>query len=242
MAALEEHSFWFRYRNQLVVWALNKYFKDFQSFLEVVCRTGFVLSVVSKVFPGTTLLGSEFFAAGLGYVAARLSSVDFIQMDAKNIPDHEEFDFIGAFDVLEHIEDGMKVLHEMSAELKKNGFLFVTVPQHRWLWNPVDEYASHVRSYAASELHRKLESVGFDIMRSTSFVSLLLPAMLLSRVKQRHAQSSIEPVDELKLSGGVNAFLYKVMQAEFGFIKRGINLPIGGSWLVVAKRRDWASK
>lgn len=242
LARLEEQNFWFRSRNQLIVWALNKYCKDFQSFLEVGCGTGFVLSGVSKVFPGATLLGSEIFTAGLGYAAKRLPSVKFIQMDARNIPYREEFDVIGAFDVLEHIEDDMTVLREAHAALRGNGFLFITVPQHGWLWSPVDEYACHVRRYSASQLREKLESVGFEIVRSTSFVSLLLPAMLLSRVKQRHAQSSIDPADELKLSGGLNAFFYQVMQAEFGLIKRGVNLPFGGSRLIVAKRINWISK
>jgi SAM-dependent methyltransferase len=242
LARLEARNFWFRSRNQLIIWTLNKYCKDFQSFLEVGCGTGFVLSGVSQAFSGTTLLGSEIFTAGLGYAAARLPSVKFIQMDARNIPYRDEFDVIGAFDVLEHIEDDVTVLREVRAALKANGFLFITVPQHGWLWSPVDDYACHVRRYSASELHTKLESVGFEIVRSTSFVSLLLPAMLLSRVKQRHAQSSIDPADELKLSRSLNAFLYKVMQAEVALIKSGINLPIGGSRLVVARRSDWVSK
>ena len=238
LARLEAQNFWFRSRNQLIVWALNKYCKDFQSLLEIGCGTGFVLSGVSKAFPGSTLLGSEIFTAGLGYAAARLPSVKFIQMDARNIPFRDEFDVIGAFDVLEHIEDDIAVLREVRAALRENGFLFITVPQHGWLWSPVDEYACHVRRYSVSELHQKLESIGFEVVRSTSFVSFLLPAMLLSRIKQRHTQSSIDPADELKLSRGLNAFLYKVMQAEIGLIKKSINLPIGGSRLVVAKRID----
>lgn len=242
LARLEAQNFWFRSRNELIVWALKKYCKDFQSFLEVGCGTGFVLSGVAQVFPGTTLLGSEIFTTGLRFAAERLPSVKFIQMDARNIPYRDEFDVIGAFDVLEHIEDDVTVLREVRAALKKNGFLFITVPQHGWLWSTVDEYACHVRRYSASDLHTKLESAGFEIVRTTSFVSVLLPAMLLSRVKQRHAQSDIDPADELKLSRGLNAFLYKVMQAEVGLISSGINLPIGGSRLVVAKRRDWVSK
>lgn len=242
LARFEAQNFWFRSRNQLIVWALKKYCKDFQSFLEVGCGTGFVLSGVFQEFPAATLLGSEIFTAGLRFAAERLPSVKFIQMDARNIPYRDEFDVIGAFDVLEHIEDDVTVLREVCAALKENGFLFITVPQHGWLWSPVDEYACHVRRYSASELHTKLETVGFEIVRTTSFVSVLLPAMLLSRVKQRHAQSSIDPAYELKLSTGLNAFLYKVMQAEVGLISSGINLPIGGSRLVVAKRRDWVSK
>jgi SAM-dependent methyltransferase len=242
LARLEAQNFWFRSRNQLIVWALKEYCKDFQSFLEVGCGTGFVLSGVAQAFPAATLLGSEIFTAGLGYAAARLPSVNFIQMDARNIPYRDEFDVIGAFDVLEHIEDDVTVLREVRAALKENGFLFITVPQHGWLWSPVDEYACHVRRYSASELHTKLETVGFEIVRTTSFVSMLLPAMLLSRVKHRHAQSNIDPANELKLSRGLNAFLYKVMQAEIELISSGINLPIGGSRLVVAMRRDWVSK
>lgn len=242
LASLEAKNFWFRSRNQLIGWALRKYCKNFQSLFEVGCGTGYVLSGVSKEFPDATLLGSEIFTVGLGFAAARLPSVNFIQMDARNIPYREEFDVIGAFDVLEHIEEDVTVLREVHSALKANGFFFLTVPQHSWLWSPVDEYACHVRRYSALELHQKLESAGFEVVRSTSFVSLLLPAMLLSRIMQRYAKTSIDPADELKLSGGLNAFLYKVMQIEVGLIKSGINFPFGGSRLVVAKRRDLISK
>lgn len=236
LASLEAKNFWFRARNQLIGWALSKYCKDFQSFLEVGCGTGYVLSGVSSEFPGATLLGSEIFSAGLGFAAARLPSVSFVQMDARNIPYCEEFDVIGAFDVLEHIEEDLTVLREIHTALKKNGFLFLTVPQHGWLWSPVDEYACHVRRYSATELHQKIQSAGFEVVRSTSFVSLLLPAMLLSRIKQKKSKSSIDPVDELQLSKGLNALLYKVMKVEICLIKMGINLPFGGSRLVVARR------
>lgn len=236
LASLEAKNFWFRARNQLIGWALGKYCKDFQSFLEVGCGTGYVLSGVSSEFPGATLLGSEIFTAGLGFASARLPSVSFVQMDARNIPYCEEFDVIGAFDVLEHIEEDLTVLREIHTALKKSGFLFLTVPQHGWLWSPVDEYACHVRRYSASELHQKIKSAGFEVVRSTSFVSLLLPAMLLSRIKQKKSKSSIDPMDELQLSKGLNALLYKVMQVEICLIKMGINLPFGGSRLVVARR------
>jgi SAM-dependent methyltransferase len=237
LAGLEAQNFWFRSRNQLILWALDKYCKDLQSFLEIGCGTGFVLSGVSQQFPSATLLGSEIFTAGLGYAAARLPSVEFIQMDARNIPYRDEFDVIGAFDVLEHIDDDEKVLCEVRAALKGHGCLILTVPQHAWLWSSVDDYACHLRRYAAPDLRKILESAGFEVVRSTSFVSLLLPAMLLSRIKQRRAQSRIAPTDELKLPRGLNALFYKVMQAELALIKSGINLPIGGSRLVVAKRR-----
>ena len=236
LAQLEAKNFWFCSRNELIVWHLRKYCKNFRSFLEVGCGTGFVLSGVSKAFPDAKLLGSEIFTTGLGFAAARLPSVNFIQMDARNIPYRDEFDVIGAFDVLEHIEDDLAVLSEVRSALKKNGFFLLSVPQHSWLWSPVDEYACHVRRYSASELRRKLKSVGFEILRSTSFVSFLLPSMLLSRLQKRYIRSDIDYSNELKLSKNLNALLLKIMQLEIYLIKIGINLPIGGSRLVLAKR------
>ncbi len=105
LARLEEANFWFQSRNQLILWALEEYCQNFQSFLEIGCGTGYVLSGVSKLFPHSTLQGSEIFIAGLGFAAARLPTVNLMQMDARDIPFQEEFDVIGAFDVLEHIEE-----------------------------------------------------------------------------------------------------------------------------------------
>jgi SAM-dependent methyltransferase len=117
LARLEEANFWFQSRNQLILWALEEYCQNFQSFLEIGCGTGYVLSGVSKLFPHSTLQGSEIFIAGLGFAAARLPAVSLMQMDARDIPFQEEFDVIGAFDVLEHIEEDECVLAQVHAAL-----------------------------------------------------------------------------------------------------------------------------
>ncbi len=60
----------------------------------------------------------------------------------------------------------------------------LTVPQHRWLWSRQDESACHVRRYTATELRRKVLAAGFIPLYETSFVSLLLPMMWLSRLQK----------------------------------------------------------
>jgi SAM-dependent methyltransferase len=149
LARLEDGNFWFQSRNKLILWSLGEYCRNFQSFLEIGCGTGYVLSGISKLFPNATLHGSEIFTAGLGFAAAKLPLVNFIQMDGRNIPFDEEFDVIGAFDVLEHIEEDELTLAQMHAALKPRGIMLITVPQHAWLWSPIDEYACHVRRYTA---------------------------------------------------------------------------------------------
>ncbi len=237
LANLEGANFWFQSRNNLIMWTLEKYVPNFQSFLEVGCGTGYVLSGISKKFPNSILLGSEIFVAGLGFAAARLPSVKFIQMDARNIPFDNEFDAIGAFDVLEHIKEDEEVLTQMCKALKQKGWIFITVPQHPWLWSSTDEYAQHERRYAASDLRRKVEAAGFSIIRSTSFITTLLPAMMIARFRQKKMlDKEFDATAELKISPWLNTLFLRVLCAELALIKGGINLPFGGSRLVVAQK------
>jgi SAM-dependent methyltransferase len=237
LARLEEDNFWFRSRNQMLLWALEKYCPNFQSLLEIGCGTGYVLNGVSKRFPQATLHGSDIFTEGLGFAAARLPAVNFMQIDARNIPFAEEFDVIGAFDVLEHIEEDTHVLGQVHTALKSQGFMLLTVPQHTWLWSSMDEYACHVRRYTASELHQKIETAGFQIIRSFSFVTSLLPAMVASRFLQKKvSDENFDATAELKISPWLNSLFFRLVSAELTFIRRGINFPVGGSRLIVAKR------
>lgn len=237
LARLEEANFWFRSRNKLLMWALEKYYPNFQSLLEIGCGTGYVLSGISKKFPHSTLFGSEIFIAGLGFAAARLPSVKLMQMDARCIPFENEFDVIGAFDVLEHIKEDEEVLAQMRGALKLEGLMLLTVPQHAWLWSRVDEYACHEQRYAAQDLHQKIESAGFRVIRSTSFVTTLLPAMMISRFLQKKvSDEKFDATAELKISSWLNSLFSRMLGAELALIKRGFNLPLGGSRLVIARK------
>ncbi|MDM0122293.1 class I SAM-dependent methyltransferase [Variovorax arabinosiphilus] len=237
LARMEGENFWFRARNALILWAIQKYCAPFQSFLEIGCGTAYVLSGVAAAYPRARLSGSEIFVAGLGFAAERLPAADFVQMDAREIPYRDEFDVIGAFDVIEHIEEDERVLSQMHAALKPGGHILLTVPQHSWLWSDADEYACHVRRYNAAELHRKVEAAGFKLLRSTSFVSALLPAMMASRLARRKSPGqAFDPVAEFNIPPWLNATLETILGLERGLIRAGVRLPIGGSRLVVARK------
>ena len=109
-------------------------------------------------------------------------------MDARRIPFECEFDVVGAFDVLEHLVEDESALAQMFNAARPGGGLLVTVPQQRYLWSASDEYAMHQRRYSRAELRAKVESAGFQIERITSFNSLLLPLMILSRMQQKRHQ------------------------------------------------------
>jgi SAM-dependent methyltransferase len=234
LARLEAKSFWFRSRNRLIIWALLHYFPKVASFLEIGCGTAFVLSGIAQVRPDIRLAGSEIFSQGLAFAAERLPVAELMQMDARHIPYASEFDVIGAFDVLEHIVEDETVLQEIGKALKPGGGMLLTVPQHQFLWSATDESARHVRRYNAHDLRQKVERAGFAVLRMTSFVSLLLPLMLASRLsKARENQTGSA---ELSLPTSLDALLELVMVLEISLIRAGLKFPLGGSLFLVAKK------
>jgi ubiquinone/menaquinone biosynthesis C-methylase UbiE len=233
LASVEAKHFWFRARNSLIIWALKKYFPEFNSLLEVGCGTGFVLSGIAQSFPGARLVGSEIFTAGLVFAAQRMPEVELLQADARRLPFADEFEIVSALDVIEHVKEDDLVLSNLYRAVKPGGGCLITVPQHRWLWSSVDDAACHERRYAVADLHRKIESAGFRILASTSFVTLLLPVMLLSRLLNRCLARSAG-VDELQLNPVTNAFLQAIMGLERLTIMLGVRWRVGGSRLVVA--------
>lgn len=237
LARVEVGSFWFRARNAIILWALRKYFPGFQSLLEVGCGTGYVLSGIAGTFPHSRIVGSEIYTAGLAFAAKRLPKAELLQMDARKLPYEAEFDVVAAFDVIEHILEDELVLHNFHRAIKPGGGCLITVPQHQWLWSPVDEAARHQRRYSARELHIKVKAAGFRIVYSTSFVALLLPLMLASRLTVRRS-GDVGDSKELILNPVFNYILEAIMRIEHLVIKSGVSLPFGGSRLLVCQRKE----
>jgi SAM-dependent methyltransferase len=237
LARLEADNFWFRARNELIVWALQRYFPEARSFLEVGCGTGFVLSGIHAADPSLELSGSEIFSAGLALAATRVPSAHFSQMDARHIPYRDEFDVIGAFDVLEHIDEDEAVLAEIGRAVRPGGGFMATVPQHPSLWSLQDVHAHHVRRYTATGLRRKVEAAGFEVVRTTSFVSLLLPTLVAARFRTRGHRTDVgfDAMDELRQPSVLNSALEAVMTLERSLVRRGVSFPAGGSLLLVAR-------
>jgi SAM-dependent methyltransferase len=157
-------------------------------------------------------------------------------MDARRIPFREEFDVIGAFDVLEHIEEDEAVLAEMARALRPGGGVVLTVPQHAWLWSSVDDFSRHKRRYARGDLLAKLRRAGFQPVLATSFTAFLLPILLASRRRSPKQVADLDPTAELRIGGVANAGCEAVCRLEAALIASGVSFPAGGSLLVAATR------
>lgn len=240
--SLEEKSFWCRSRNRMLQQLITHYAAKTQPtcFLELGCGTGFFLRQLADA-PNFELTGSEIYLNGLHYARQKLPSVNFIQLDASatTMPFKADFDMIGAFDVIEHMEDDQTVLNNSFNMLKPGGYLFITVPQYPALWSQLDDIVKHKRRYTRPELLGKLQQNGFNIVFSSSFVFTLFPLMLLARLWDRRpskANSKDAFTARVAFPGWMNWLFDKIMRVDEFLIKCGISLPFGGSLLAVAQK------
>jgi SAM-dependent methyltransferase len=238
LAALEASNFWFVARNRLLRSMALGTFPGKARYLEIGCGTGFVLSMLRATFPEWTITATELHVEGFAHARSRATGdTTFIQMDAVRMPFRDEFDIVGAFDVIEHIPDDVGALRQVARALRSGGWLLLSVPQHQWLWSVFDDVSQHCRRYSAQGLHSTLREAGFEVVTSTSFTSLLLPAMWASRMRSRGAsQQQYDPLAELDVPRWQGAILHAVMGVEFALWKIGLRLPIGGSRVVLARR------
>ncbi len=233
---IEAGNFWFRSRNQLILWAMKKYFPTAKKFFEIGCGTGFVLSAVEKELPWLKSFGSDIHSEGIYYASKRLRKTQLFQMDARKIPFDREFDVIGAFDLLEHIKEDQAVLSQMHQAVHERGGIILTVPQHPFLWSYIDEIACHVCRYNAGKLKGKVEKVGFKIIETISFMSLLLPLVVVSRLNKKKTVKENIVRPDLKLPRAVDNVLGWILDLERYLIRSGIRFPIGSSLLLVARK------
>lgn len=238
LATLEVNNFWFVARNRLINWLAKCYLPVNGNYLEVGCGTGFVLQMLCKTFPKWQIYATEAQPEGIGFARQRVpADVSFFQMDACHIPFRDEFDAIGAFDVVEHIKDDVAAISQIHAALKPGGHFMLSVPQHMFLWSKYDEAGCHFRRYSAAEIESKLKTAGFSILVSTSFNSLLLPLMMLSRaMKKGDSGGQIDVLQELRISAVVNTMLSAVLRIELLLIRLGVRFPFGGSRILVAQK------
>jgi len=125
---IEENSFWFTRRNDIILEAVKRYFGN-GLFFDVGGGNGFVSTNLKKVGYDTVLVEPSF----AGCLNAKKRSLNHIVNSAFNTkyfyPDSAEN--IGVFDVLEHIKNPQYFLKTVHTILAKKGILFITVPEKK---------------------------------------------------------------------------------------------------------------
>jgi len=246
----EERHVWFRARNRLIATLAAQVVQPFgvgYRVLEVGCGSGYVLRALKQVCAGGTVIGMDLFEDGLRNARARLPNTALVRGDILQPPFSARFQLIGLFDVLEHLDDDMRVLRAIRELLTEDGVLMVTVPASAALWSYADVVAKHVRRYEFDGLEAKLRQAGFAVDYASPFMATLYPILWAGRrvASFRDRRSAADPErskelfdDELNINPVAGSTLGWFLKQELRWLRRRRRLPFGTSLVAIARRRD----
>jgi len=82
--------------------------------------------------------------------------------DALPSESEREFEYLFAFEVLEHIRNDLGALYDWAQRLKFGGRVLISVPAHQRKFSKEDEYVGHYRRYEKEQLRELLDEAGFS--------------------------------------------------------------------------------
>jgi SAM-dependent methyltransferase len=231
MAELDERHWWYCARREVVAALIRRVVRPPKdaAILEIGCGTGHNFKMLGEFGHVDALeLDDEARAIAEKRLGRNIMSSPLPEL--AGVPERH-YDMIGAFDVIEHIDDDAASLASIATRLKPGGRFVMTVPAHQWMWSAHDTVNHHKRRYSKRGLEAlidgspmKLDAIGF-------FNSLLFPVAIAERMASKALGKD---GGDLELPPApLNAALKRTFAAERHLIGR-VPLPPGLSLFAVA--------
>ena len=234
MAELDDRHWWYRARRRIIADLIRREArlpKDAQ-ILELGCGTGHNLAMLAGFGHVEGLeLDEEARALSEKRLGRRVMSSPLPEL--AEVPDRH-YNLIGAFDVIEHIDQDEAALASIAAKLKPGGTFVMTVPAHQWMWSAHDVVNHHKRRYSRRALKRLIEVSPLQLERIGYFNSLLFPLAVAERAASKLRGKS--DADVKLPPAPLNVALEKVFAAERYLIGR-LPLPPGLSLFAIASAK-----
>ena len=229
IAKAVESSWWYRVRNKVIIKKLQE--TGFLGTLwDVGSGTGEVTAALVEA--GIPAIAIEPSIAGATIAAQRGVVSVHGTLQSLKLPD-SCLAGVGAFDVLEHVNNRQDFLQEIVRVLIPGGHLIVTVPALQVLWSRADEDARHYLRYSRRAFRDELEMCGVEVLSLGYFFALVVPPLLLIRalpyrlgLRFRESNNSA-----LRASGGILGKIAGRIEVAWAG-----HVPFGSSLLAVARK------
>jgi len=232
MRTLEDSHWWYRARREIVCDVIARCVPGGSRILDYGCGTGSTARALHDL--GYLVTAAD--VSDHALAACRDEHLPTLDLRTHR-PDTRSADAILAGDVLEHVHDDEALLADFSSWLRPGGTLVLTVPAYQFLWSGEDVVSEHLRRYTRMRLLEKVETAGFEVVRSSYFNTLLFPAAagvilfkrLFAPAQQRRSNVSMPPAF-------LNRMCYRIFRTERLALRR-VRFHFGLSILVIARSR-----
>ncbi|MEG3639972.1 class I SAM-dependent methyltransferase [Magnetococcus sp. PR-3] len=164
-------------------------------------------------------------------LAEHVGALDSVTIHATTIETYiatapAKIDSVVMINVLEHIQDDIKILQHLYAQLKPGGALLIFVPALQSLFSDLDRKFGHYRRYSKHDLVNKVQIAGFHMEQVRWFDPTgILPWYLLHTLgkKTEISESMAKIYDQ-----GVISWM--------GPLQYHLPMPIGKNLLLIARK------
>lgn len=156
---------------------------------------------------------------------------------------HEAFDYVCAYEVLEHIENDEQAIAEWRSWIKPSGKLLLSVPAHMKKWSQSDVWAGHYRRYEKNQLLSLIKSCGFDIETIECYgfplyniISIFSNHIHAKELKKRGDESNRKTNNDLSgVSRKTESRLYPILKSPVG----RMSIWLGTTLQSLTLKKDW---
>jgi SAM-dependent methyltransferase len=235
LAEYEQSYWWHQGRLEIIQtymkWASRN--RSTPTILNVGCGTGGTINMLEKFGTVDNVDTSDeaiVFANRLGH--RNITKVDDVDLPFKD----KVYDIVGAFDVLEHIEDHRSALSEWKRVLKDDGAIVITVPAYQWLWSGHDVIMHHWRRYTMKSLLALAADTGLQPEKKSYAIGFSLPLVAGFRLASKILDKGVDSAASfVPVPRAINAFFTALLKVE-AKLHNTISLPAGSSLITILRK------
>lgn len=216
------------------------------TFLEIGCGLGALGCRLARQFDYTAY---EMDPRSAECAAEKIGPEGTVLSEELPLTPDRQFDLVGAFEVLEHMEHDRAALVDWGKWLRPGGSLLLSVPAHPHRFGASDVKAGHYRRYSREGLRAILQATGLQHVTIWSYGFPI--TSLTERIRNVIAQNEIETESMGQRTADSGRWLQ--IPDQFGLVTEAITLPfrylqrplvnseLGLGWVARAQKPDKAT-
>jgi SAM-dependent methyltransferase len=237
MFRLEDNLWWYVGMRRIAYNLLSRHLNDNAGPLRVLdagCGTGGSLRLLER-FGRVTAFDFARMAAEM-YLTRQRGRILVASTDAIPFAD-ESFDLVTSFDVICQLPfpGDEAALRELGRVLRPGGILFVRTPAYQSLYGPHDVTLHTHHRYSTTEMAKKMERSGLQVVETTYANTFLLPVAVARRMWAKFRGKAAGESDVRPVPKPLNTALTGILGAEAMLVEH-TRLPFGLSVIALARK------